>query len=68
MTEEIPDGTQTAVACKRCEAGTRLVVRTNNQNGSRFLGCPNFPDCRYTEEIPVAMLLELRGEPRLPGF
>ena len=33
--------------CPRCMGG-HLVRRINKSNGSRFYGCSNFPDCRYT--------------------
>lgn len=28
-----------------------LVVRVNKQTGEKFLGCPNFPKCKHSEEI-----------------
>jgi ssDNA-binding Zn-finger/Zn-ribbon topoisomerase 1 len=56
-------------ACKRAGRGAvKLVVRTNRQNKTQFLGCPNWPDCEHTEPIPEALLLEAAGAARLPGF
>ena len=43
---------QDALKCPRC--GGTLVLRTARRGssaGSRFYGCSNFPDCRYTRNI-----------------
>ena len=36
-------------ACRRC--GAAMIIRTNRQSGERFLGCSNFPKCRYSKGI-----------------
>lgn len=36
--------------CPYCEEN--LVVRVNRQTGKLFLGCMNYPDCKYTQSIP----------------
>lgn len=46
----------------------KLVVRTNSENGTQFLGCPNFPMCRHSEPIPEDVKMEAAGATRLPGF
>ncbi len=64
----LQDGTETAKACPRCGAAHRLVIRTNTKasaNGSQFLGCPNYPTCRYTEPLPEDIRMELLGQRRL---
>jgi ssDNA-binding Zn-finger/Zn-ribbon topoisomerase 1 len=33
--------------CPTC--GGKLLTRTNSKNGQKFLGCSNYPECRYTE-------------------
>jgi ssDNA-binding Zn-finger/Zn-ribbon topoisomerase 1 len=50
-------------SCEKC--GQKLVVRQNSKNGSWFLGCLGYPECKNTEEIPTHLLLELLGQPRL---
>ena len=35
--------------CRRCKA--RLVERRNRRTGETFLGCPNYPQCRYTRSL-----------------
>lgn len=35
--------------CPRC--GTTLVERTNRRDGSRFLACPRYPDCKGTRNL-----------------
>lgn len=45
-----------------------LVVRTNRQNRSEFLGCPRFPACIYSEPLPAWVEMERAGATRLPGW
>lgn len=54
--------------CPLCGPAVLLIVKTNSINGSQFLGCPNFPSCRHTEEIPESIRLQLAGYHKLPGF
>lgn len=28
-----------------------LKIRVNSNNGNKFRGCPNYPDCRYTKNL-----------------
>jgi restriction system protein len=35
--------------CPRCEV--RLVEKRNRRTGETFLGCPNYPQCRYTRSL-----------------
>ncbi len=40
--------------CPRC--GGKLVMRTakkGERQGKQFLGCSNFPKCRYIEDLPI---------------
>lgn len=36
-------------SCPDC--GSPLVVRTNRNNGSRFLGCSRYPSCRFSKPL-----------------
>ena len=36
--------------CPSCKEGS-LIVRTNRSSGQEFLGCSNYPNCKYTEKI-----------------
>lgn len=56
---------ESLIECPNCEHGVKLIVRTNRQRGDQFLGCPNFPECTYTQEIPEAWYLEAMGQPKL---
>jgi restriction system protein len=38
--------------CPRCEL--RLVEKRNRRTGEIFLGCPSFPECRYTRPVASA--------------
>ncbi len=35
--------------CPRC--GGKLVLRTSKKDGSKFYGCSNYPNCRFTKNI-----------------
>lgn len=50
------------------ECGWPLVVRRNRHTDSEFLGCSQFPECRYTEGIPEWIRLVAQGAAQLPGF
>jgi ssDNA-binding Zn-finger/Zn-ribbon topoisomerase 1 len=45
--------------CPRC--ATMLVIRTNRQNDSKFLGCSNYPKCDYTEPLTEYLKLRMAG-------
>jgi ssDNA-binding Zn-finger/Zn-ribbon topoisomerase 1 len=32
-----------------------MIIRTNRQDGRRFLGCMRFPACRGTRRLPVTI-------------
>ncbi|WP_029608746.1 type I DNA topoisomerase [Mycoplasma simbae] len=37
---------------EKCELdGGELVIRVNKKNGNKFVGCMNFPKCRYTRSL-----------------
>jgi len=61
----LPDGQEIERHCPKCGPAAKLVIRTNRTNGSQFCGCPNWPDCTYTEEVPPALLAEAGGQPKL---
>ena len=52
-----PAGHRAAVCCPRCGIGTLLHIRRN------ALACPN---CSHREPLPVHIILERMGAPRLP--
>lgn len=52
-------------SCPKCGVSTKLVVKQNSKNGSWFLGCPNWPECKHTENIPTDIMLQLLGQLRL---
>ena len=45
---------RTEIACPRCKTG-RLVLRTNERDGTRFYGCSNYPYCNYSIDDMVAV-------------
>jgi ssDNA-binding Zn-finger/Zn-ribbon topoisomerase 1 len=51
------------------ECGRAMVVRTNRENGSAFMGCTGYPDdCRHTQAIPEWLRLKQAGAAMLPGL
>ena len=48
------------------EDGSRLVVRTNRDTGQRFLACPKYPECKYTEPLPEDINMRELGAQELP--
>lgn len=51
VTQLVPQcRTKNSEDCPNCADG-HLRVRTNRGTGIDFLGCSNYPDCDYTEEI-----------------
>ena len=52
------------VYCTECN-DTKLIVRTNKKTGHQFLGCPQWPQCSYTREIPDELILRALGQKEL---
>ena len=53
--------------CPECDAAP-MVRRTNRENGSEFYGCPQWPACKGSREIPEYVRLREQGAPPLRGF
>lgn len=56
---------QVGVSCPRCGPATFLVVKTNGETEEQFLGCPNYPECRHTRNIPEEWKMRLGGQKEL---
>lgn len=54
------------IPCPEC--GHDLVVRENSRDGSKFLGCEAFPDCKHTQPLPPSFAMREAGAETLPGF
>jgi len=65
---QLPDHTEVSLHCPECGPAHKLIIRTNRENGGQFLGCPRWPDCEYTREIPEDIKMNAAGAERLPGF
>lgn len=46
-------------SCPEC--GAVMVMRRNRENGSYFLGCNRYPDCKVTLEIDEPLKMKLLG-------
>lgn len=53
--------------CPQCPHG-HLVERENSHNGSRFLGCSEYPRCVHTEPLPAYLELLRQGATQFPGM
>ena len=58
-------GDVVSLTCDNCLPGTEMVVRENSHSGELFLGCPNYPECKYTEPIPESVRMREAGQPEL---
>lgn len=38
-----------------------LIVKENKKNGQKFLGCPNFPKCKHSDDILSVRLDKIRN-------
>lgn len=48
---------------KHCpDCGAPLAERTNRQNGSTFLGCTRYPECKHTEPVPESVKMRRAGQ------
>jgi len=54
---------ETEISCPKC--GARLLVKENRYSGRQFLGCPRWPDCDHTQEIPESMIMRATGQREL---
>ena len=52
-------GKKTTKPCPDC--GAVMIVRQNKQDGSFFLGCNRYPDCKVTMEIDESFVMKLQG-------
>lgn len=62
MTVKFEENTESDILCPHCNPPRKLIVKTNKQNGGQFLGCPNYPNCNHTREIPEAWKMRAAGQ------
>ena len=60
------DGFRSGITCPAC--GGELLVRTVRRPGHQFLGCENYPVCKYGQDIPSAWYAKVGGQATLPGL
>ena len=67
--EEMPESGRTENIAKRCpECNQPLTIRANRKTQQEFLGCTSWPECQYTESLPLDVTLRRQGHPELPGI
>lgn len=59
----MPDQSKVTKPCPKC--GHPLTIRQNRATGDEFLGCMQYPECRYTEKLPEYFRLKRMGAPTL---
>lgn len=65
---KIENNQETSLSCPKCGPDTHLIVKTNSVNGKPFLGCPNWPECKFTREIPEEWKMRAAGQMELFVF
>ena len=50
--EYLQNKKRTNFKCEECKTGY-LIVRQNTENEQFFMGCSNYPECRYTEKFRI---------------
>lgn len=62
-------GREMKIHCPQCASSGRgqvyLVVRTNRKTQTDFLGCPEWPECSYTAQMPEYVKMMASGQPTL---
>jgi len=58
----LPNNQEVERYCPECKPLVKLIVKTNRHNGNQFLGCPNYPVCMYTCEIPEDVRMRQAGQ------
>jgi ssDNA-binding Zn-finger/Zn-ribbon topoisomerase 1 len=61
----LPNNKPVAKYCPECKTLTKLIIKTNSHTDEQFLGCPNFPKCRHTQEISEEMRMRVLGQKEL---
>ena len=56
---------ETDMYCPNCGPSVKLIVKTNRHNHNQFLGCPNWPECNYTNPIPEDWKMRALGQAEL---
>jgi len=65
----LPENSEVEKYCpNQAHPAVKLVVKTNRKTGYQFLGCPLWPYCAHTENIPEEIKMRASGHPTLPGF
>jgi ssDNA-binding Zn-finger/Zn-ribbon topoisomerase 1 len=68
-TTNIPEGTEVAMYCQNTNHhAVKMQVKTNTKTGYQFLGCPLYPTCKFTMDIPESIRMDFEGHPKLPGL
>jgi len=62
MSAKFIDNTESDIPCPNCKPPRKLIVKTRRSDGNQFLGCPNYPDCTHTREIPEAWKMRAAGQ------
>mgnify|MGYP000844728180 CR=1 FL=1 len=65
MSIKFENNSESDIVCPNCKRHTKLVVKTNRKTDHQFLGCPNYPECDYTREIPQEWIMRASGQPGL---
>ena len=65
MKNKFDESQPTGLTCPNCGPAVALEIKTNSHTGRQFLGCSNYPACRYTCDIPEEWKLRMAGQQEL---
>ncbi len=63
--KEMKPGDESPIGCPKCGIAHKLIVRTNRHTGDLFLGCCNWPNCHFTQNVPDSVRMRMEGQPEL---
>lgn len=59
---DLVKNSEVSAYCPECKPLVKLIVKENRHSGHQFLGCPNWPQCNYTREIPEEIKMRQAGQ------
>ena len=62
MSEQNP---KIVMPCPEPHCKGTLAIRTNRQTGEDFLGCSEYPECRFTRPLTEYLRMKRLGAPTL---
>lgn len=63
MTEpKLTPGKRLEISCPECGPGSSMIIRQNRETKEFFIGCSNYPRCRFSQNLPESLRLQALGQ------